>query len=53
MKKKTEKKVEEQPNIQLGAVPNLYNAEMLKWQRVHFNALKAIYDKLEEILQKE
>ena len=60
MKKKTKKEevtkvIEEPTTIPIESVPHLYNAQMLKWQRAHFSALRSIYEKLEEILisQKE
>lgn len=33
------------------AVPHLVAEKMLQWQQAHFDALKAIFDKLEEIVQ--
>ena len=61
MKKKTKKEekvtevIEEPTSIPIESVPHLYNAQMLKWQRAQFSALRSIYEKLEEILisQKE
>ncbi len=45
---KNEQRVE--PQIPISAVPHLYNAQMLRWQETQFNALKSIYEKLDEIL---
>jgi len=44
------KEAPKQTSIPLSAVPHLYNEKMLEWQQVNFNALKAIHEKLEEIL---
>ncbi len=38
------------PPIPISAVPQLFNEKMLQWQDVQFQALKSIYDKLDEIL---
>ena len=36
--------------IPISAVPHLFNEKMLEWQDAQFQALKSIYDKLDEIL---
>jgi len=38
------------PTIPETAVPHLFNAKLLEWQRAQFDALKAIHEKLDEIL---
>ncbi len=36
--------------IPIAAVPYLFNEKMLEWQKAQFDALKSIYEKLDEIL---
>ncbi|KKN03771.1 hypothetical protein LCGC14_1104340 [marine sediment metagenome] len=38
------------PPIPMSAVPHLFNEKMLQWQDAQFQALKSVYDKLDEIL---
>jgi hypothetical protein len=38
------------PEIPLGAVPHLFNAQILQWHKTNYEALKAIHDVLIEIL---
>ena len=38
------------PSIPLESVPHLYNRQILNWHEAQFNALKAIHEKLGEIL---
>lgn len=38
------------PSILLESVPHLYNRQILNWHEAQFNALKAIHEKLDEIL---
>lgn len=42
--------IPERPSIPLSAVPHLYNEKMLEWQQTNLNALKAIHERLGEIL---
>ncbi len=53
MKKKDKTEPEKGSNVTVpvSAVPHLYNDRMLQWQEAQFNALRAIYDKLDEILK--
>ena len=44
-----EKKQEETTVIPLAAVPHLYREQILRWQKAHFEALKAIHQVLTEI----
>ncbi len=37
-------------SIPISSVPHLFNEKMLQWQEAQFQALKSIYDKLDEIL---
>ncbi|MHC4511493.1 MAG: hypothetical protein ACYTAO_21505 [Planctomycetota bacterium] len=50
-KTETENKAKPQDTIPVSAVPHLYNERMLQWQASQFNALKSIYDKLDEVLK--
>lgn len=49
-KRKSKPKPEPSSTLPETAVPHLFNAKLLEWQRVHFDALKAIHEKLDEIL---
>lgn len=49
-KRKTKGLEPQAPSIPLESVPHLYNRQILNWHEAQFNALKAIYEKLEEIL---
>ncbi len=37
-------------SIPIAAVPHLFNEKILQWQEAQFEALKAIHEKLDEIL---
>ncbi|KKM82745.1 hypothetical protein LCGC14_1316410 [marine sediment metagenome] len=37
-------------SIPIAAVPHLFNEKILEWQEAQFKALKAIHEKLDEIL---
>lgn len=44
---KTKKAVTQQNgNVPVEAVPHLYNAQMLAWQKASFEALRAIHEEL-------
>jgi hypothetical protein len=49
-KKKKDESKNREPSIPVSAVPHLFNEKMLQWQSAQFDALKSIYEKLEEIL---
>ena len=40
-------------NVPLEAVPHLFNAAMLKWQKANFEALKAIHEELVKLNKKK
>ena len=49
MAKKAAKKVASPNGVPIEAVPHLFNAAMLKWQKANFEALKAIHEELVKI----
>lgn len=40
----------ESTDVPITAVPHLMNEKLLAWHQAHHDGLKAIYDKLDEIL---
>lgn len=41
------------PNVPVEAVPHLFNAQMLRWQKANFEALKAIHEELVKLNKKK